>query len=738
MNLVIVESPTKAKTITKFLGKDYKIESSFGHVRDLPKSKMGVDTENDFEPVYEVPDRAKKNLTALKKLAAKADRIILATDEHREGEAIAWHLAEALKIKKDKAERIVFHEITKDAILHAMESPRKLYMDLVDAQQARRILDRLVGYELSPFLWSKVARGLSAGRVQSVAVRLIVEREREIQAFKPDEYWSIEGIFNNKEKSEIRTKLNKIDGEVVGKLGIKNEKQAKDILKDLKGANYSVSNVKSRETKKKPPRPFTTSTLQQTANRFFGFSAKQTMMLAQRLYEVGYITYMRTDSVNLSDKFINDTEKYLKDNLSDKYSNVTRHKTKSKGAQEAHEAIRPTETTRDPESINGKIDEKQFKLYQLIWQRSVASQMSEAIFDASTIDILHEKEKYELRANGQVMKFDGYLNIYPEKSKELDLPKVEKGEKVDLEKIIDEQHFTKPPARYSDAGLVKEMEKHGIGRPSTYAPTISTIETRNYVERDDNKRLGPTEIAFVVNDLLVAHFNEIVDYQFTAQMEKDLDEIAEGKKEWQPVIKDFYIPFHKNLEKKYKEINKEDIMPEEKSNEKCDKCGAEMIIKTGRYGKFLACSGYPDCKNIKSMPGKDRDKDGKSDDKQVEKLQKKYDGQKCEKCGEDLAIKVGKFGPFLACTGYPKCKNIKNIEENNNSTGVKCPECGKGEIVQKRSKRGIFYACDQYPDCKTAFWAKPTGKKCPDCKALLVETKDGDVTCSAKGCGYKK
>jgi len=756
MNLVIVESPTKAKTIAKFIDSSYKIESSFGHVRDLPKKEMGIDIANNFKPQYVIPPKASKTVTKLKNLAAKANKIILAVDEDREGEAIAWHLVEALRINKDKTKRIVFHEITKDAIIEALENPRQIDMKLVDAQQARRILDRLVGYELSPFLWKKVARGLSAGRVQSVTVRLIVEREREIQNFKPEEYWSIVALLRTANNEPSRgagrqrttnfdAKLNKIDGKTVDKLEIKNKEQAEKILNDLKGAEYIISQIDQKQHKKNPPKPFTTSSMQQTANRWLGFSAKQTMIIAQKLYEMGLITYMRTDSFNLSGKFLADAKNYLISSLGKEYSlnKPRKFKIKVKGAQEAHEAIRPTEVTRTPHDIKTKLDNRQYRLYKLIWQRALASQMPEAIMDATSTDIDAVQTQnlaspqYQFRATGQVLKFDGYLKIYPEKSKELELPEVKRDEKLDLIKLINEQHFTKPPGRYSDAGLVKKLERYGIGRPSTYAPTIATIIDRNYIIRDENKKLAPTEIAFIVINLLVKHFSHIVDYQFTAEMEDDLDKIAEGKKEWQPIIRDFYTPFHANLEEKYNEINKKDIMPEETSNEKCDKCNAPMVIKTGRYGKFLACSAFPECKNIKSMPGTDRDKNGQDDSQEIKELQKKYQGETCKKCGSPMAIKVGKFGPFLACTAYPKCKNIKNIKENNNSTGVKCPNCGKGKIVQKRSRKGIFYACDQYPDCKTAFWSKPTGEKCPDCGSLLVETKK-EIKCSNKECGYKK
>ncbi len=741
MDLIIVESPTKAKTITKFLDKSYKIESSFGHIRDLPKSKIGVDVENNFEPVYEVPSTAQKNVSKLKALVKLADRIILATDEDREGEAIAWHLLEALKIDKKKMGRIVFHEITKEAILDALKKPRKLDMGLVNAQQARRILDRLVGYELSPFLWKKVSRGLSAGRVQSVAVRLVVEREREIQAFNAEEYWSIEADLypNNTKDKKFLAKLHKRDGESIAKLDIKTQAEADKITSDLADCEYKVAAVTSKKSIKVPPKPFTTSTLQQTANRWLGYSAKQTMMLAQQLYEQGYITYMRTDSLNLSEKFLSEAKQYLETNLGKEYAlaKPRKFKTKSKGAQEAHEAVRPTEASKHPDSLPGSLNERQKRLYKLIWQRAVASQMPDAIMNQTAIDIDAVATIYQFRANGQTMGFDGYLKIYPEKSKELELPLVKKNEKLSLASLNKEQHFTKAPGRYSDAGIVKIMEQYGIGRPSTYAPTLATVIARNYVLRDENKKLYPTDIAYVVSDLLVGHFSRVVDYEFTALMETNLDQIASGEKNWQPVISDFYTPFHKNLEDKYNEIKKEDIMPEEQSEVKCDKCGAKMLIKTGRFGKFLACSAYPECKNIKGA-----DKDGQAETKEKDKvtiaLEEKYKHEVCDKCQSPLAIKNGRFGHFLACTAYPKCKNIKNIKENNNSTDIKCPKCGKGEIVQKRSARGVFYACDQYPDCKNAYWGKPTKEKCPDCAALLIEAAKGAIKCSEKGCGYTK
>jgi DNA topoisomerase-1 len=752
MNLVIVESPTKAKTISRFLGSDYKVETSFGHIRDLPKSQMGVDIENDFEPKYIIPTKNRKTVTNLKKLADKAERIVLASDEDREGEAISWHLIKALGLEQSKAiiERIAFHEITKEAILEALANPRDLNLNMVDAQQARRVLDRLVGYELSPFLWKKVAKGLSAGRVQSVAVRLVVEREREITSFKPEEYWTIEAALLTAKEEKLTARLNRIDGKTVEKFAITDEATAKKILDELGGAVYAVTDLKQQVAKRSAPTPFITSSLQQTANRWLGFSAKQTMVLAQQLYEgvsiedngqVGLITYMRTDSYNLADKFIEEARSYLKQTLGEKYSLATpRHfRKKAKGAQEAHEAIRPTDPARHPDSIKDSLSPGQYKLYKLIWQRALGSQMPDAQLLSSEINIdakNNDKVKYQFRATGQVIKFDGYLKIYPEKSAELDLPEVKTAQLLDLEELIKEQHFTKPPARYSDAGLVKTLERYGIGRPSTYAPTIATIEARNYVRRDEAKKLAPTDIAFTVIDLLVAHFPEIVDFDFTAKMENNLDEIADGSKKWQPVISEFYGPFHKNLESKYEEIKKSDIMPEITTEEICDKCGSPMIVKTGRYGKFLACSNFPTCRNIKSF----NEATGKAEEKseKVKELEEKYKDDICDKCGSPMVIKNGRFGVFLACSAYPKCKNIKNIKENGNSTGITCPVCGAGDIVQKRSRRGAFYACNRYPDCKTSFSSKPTGEKCPDCGSLLLETKDGGVKCSSKSCGYKK
>ncbi|MCK4744467.1 type I DNA topoisomerase [Candidatus Parcubacteria bacterium] len=731
MDLIIVESPTKARTISKFLPSKYKVVSCFGHIRDLPKSKLGVDVEKNFEPQYLIPNKAKKTVKDLKEKSKKANQVILASDEDREGEAIAWHLIQALKLKKGQIQRIVFHEITKIAIEKALANPREINIDMVDAQQARRVLDRLVGYELSPFLWKKIRYGLSAGRVQSVATRLIVEREREIQKFEEDEYWSIisevrsqkSDIGNNKFKAN----LVKIDGKTLGKLDIGNSRQAEKIKSELEKANYQIEKITKKEKIKNPLPPFTTSTLQQAANNRLGYSAKQTMMLAQQLYEGidygkkdsgGLITYMRTDSLNLSADSLKSAKSYIIEKFGKEYSEQRVFKTKSKGAQEAHEAIRPTDPSLDPESAEQYLNDKQFKLYQLIWQRMVASQMASAVSDSTIIDI-SAGEKYGLRMNGSVINFFGFLKVYPIKSEDVTLPELEEKEKLDLLSVNSEQHFTQPPARYNDASLVKILEKHGIGRPSTYAPTISTIIARGYVERE-GRNLKPKDVAFIVIDLLVKHFSKIVDYEFTAQMEDNLDEVAYGKVKWQPMIKSFYKPFKNNLMQKEQEVNKKDLGVEQSTDKKCDKCGSPMIIKLGRFGKFLACGNYPECKNTKPI-------NEKGEIEEPEKVD-----VKCDKCGKPMVVKNGRYGKFLGCSGYPDCKNIKPIVK---STGVKCPQCGKGEIVEKKSKRGkTFYACDQYPDCKNAYWSKPTGDKCPKCGSLMVFVKGGESACSNKDC----
>lgn len=729
MQLVIVESPTKAKTISRFLGKDFKVLASFGHVRDLPKSKLGVDVENGFEPTYTIPTKSKPKVKELKAAAKKASTILFATDEDREGEAISWHLAQILDVDPGKLKRLTFHEITKSAIDKALEHPRDLDIRLVEAQQARRILDRLVGYELSPFLWRQVQRGLSAGRVQSVALRLIVEREREIRAFNAEEYWTIEGTFA-KGSDEFEAKLNAWDGKTLDKMALGNKEAADKLLSEMKDATWRIDDVKEKERKASPPPPFTTSTLQQAANSRLGFTSKQTMTLAQQLYEGveigdgeqhGLITYMRTDSVNLADTFLEATNDFLKSSKGDQYilPEPRRYKTKSKGAQEAHEAVRPTDPTRTPEDMKPYLDARQFKLYQLIWQRALATQMPDAKLLATSVDI--KSGKAQFRATGQRVTFDGYLALYPDQDKDKFLPALAKGDAVDAKTIEGKQHFTEPPPRFSDATLVKKLEEDGIGRPSTYAATIGTIIDRGYVERDDRKRLGPTEIAFDVTDLLVKHFPDIVDYAFTARMESSLDNIAEGTMEWRPLLDAFYQPFHTNLKAQEKEMDKE--AQKEAEGEVCDKCGKPMTLKRGRFGKFLACSGYPDCKRTRPLPGSERPEPEPVD-------------EKCPTCGADMVRKIGRFGPFISCSRYPDCKTIKNIEKK---TGVACPACKEGEIIEKKSKKGkLFFSCNRYPDCQQAFWDRPSQEEqCPNdgWPLLMKKTK---IYCGKEGCGFSK
>ena len=646
--LIIVESPTKAKTISRFLGSDFVIEPSNGHVRDLPKSRLGVDINNSFEPEYITIVKARKRVNELKKKAISADKIILATDEDREGEAIAWHLVQALSLGEVKnVQRIVFHEITEKAILDALKNPREIKIDLVNAQQARRILDRLVGYELSPFLWKKIMRGLSAGRVQSVAVRLVVEREREIQSFKPEEYHTISALLRKLNTPNLKSQipntieanLIKIGEKTLAKLDIKNKKEADDILRELEKAEYEIINIDKKETKRNSPSPFITSTLQQTAWQRLHFSAKQTMMFAQELYEKGFITYMRTDSLNLSEESLVLAEKFIKSNLGAEYSETHRFKTKSKIAQEAHEAVRPV----DPaiEDLPSIFKKESAKLYDVIRRRFIASQMKPLVLDATSVDI--KAKNCIFRVNGSIVKFDGFTKIYPINLEEKILPELKIGEKLNLEKLISEEHFTEPPPRYNEASLIKALEKFGIGRPSTYAPIMSTIQERNYVEKNDQKKFIPTEIGLRVNDLLVEHFPEVVDIGFTSKMEDNLDDIADGKKEWRSVMQEFHEPFLKNLEIKYEEVEKQKPI-EEKTDEICEKCGKPMMVKFGRFGKFLACSGFPDCKNTKS-----------------------------------LIVSLGK-----------------------------CPKCKEGEIVEKRThKKRIFFGCSRYPKCDFATWQKP-------------------------------
>ncbi len=726
MNLVIVESPAKGRTIKNILGGDFKVLASFGHVRDLPKKELGLDLKNDFQPKYTIPAKARKTVKLLKEEIAKANNLYLATDYDREGEAIAWHLIKAvgldeLKTKnlKLKTFRITFHEITKPAILEAIKHPRDIDIHLVDAQQARRVLDRLVGYKLSPFLWQKVARGLSAGRVQSVAVRLIVEREREIRQFVPQEYWQIVAELTKKEESKtFKAILSEKDGQKIEKLAIKDQKQAQQILNDLKGASYQVKDIQFETKARWPQPPFTTSTLQQEAGRRLGFSAKQTMRLAQGLYEDGLITYMRTDSVQVSPLAITQAQKVISQNFGREYlpSRPKFYKTKILRAQEAHEAIRPTDLSR--QEILGQSERQ--KLYDLIWKRMLASQMKEAVFEETLVDIV--AKEYGFRAIGSKMKFDGFLKIYgyrDDENKSQLIPKLSIKEMLDLKKLQQTQYFTEPPSRYSEGTLIRELEKRGIGRPSTYAPTLATIIDRGYVEKIQGKLL-PKEIGEIVNDLLVKHFPKVIDYQFTSKMEANLDEIAEGRLKWQKVVGEFYEPFSKDLARKIQEVSKKEIT-EEEYDKNCPKCGRKLKIKLGRYGKFLACSGFPDCKYTGPL---------------LEKLTipPTDSREKCPKCGKKLTIKEGKFGPFLACDGYPGCKFTKNIEI---AAKVPCPTCGN-KLLRKRTRKGrIFWGCANYPTCKTAYWDEPQEKKCPKCKNLLtLNSKLKILKCSQ--CDWKE
>jgi DNA topoisomerase I len=740
-NLVIVESPTKAKTISKILGPKYVVKASMGHVRDLPKSKMGIDVKHNYEPSYMVPMDKKKTVKDLKSSLKKGTNLYIATDEDREGEAIGWHLLQAMEVdeKKTPVKRIVFHEITEPAIKEAIAHPRMIDQDLVDAQQARRILDRLVGYELSPLLWKKVRYGLSAGRVQSVAVRLIVDREREIQAFKAEEYWSVDAIFA-KGKEEFSAILLKYKGK---DLKIGNEKDAKKVLKDIDGSLYDVTKVEEKDVKRYPSPPFTTSTLQQEAARKLGFSVKRTMIVAQQLYEgiehhrghTGLITYMRTDSVNISEIALKQAKEVITKDFGKEYAlSVPRYYKGRKGAQEAHEAIRPADLSLKPEEVKQYLDKDQFRLYELIWMRTLACQMKEAELKALSVDIVPSKaDEYIFRATGQTISFPGFMRAYVEGSDQPEedlqnqeklLPALSKGDRVKEKSVTPNQHFTKPPARYTEASLVKKLESEGIGRPSTYAPTITTIMARGYVEKE-NKQLKPTDLAEVVTDMLVKHFAKIVDYDFTVEMEESLDSIAEGKKKWVPVINDFYIPFHKLIMEKQETIKKEDIVNLKETEEKCEKCGSPMIVKLGRFGKFLSCSNYPKCKNARPMEG------GKEVEKTAEQkdLEKKLSGKKCDKCGSPMEVKHGRFGDFLGCSGYPKCKNIQSIVK---PTGVKCPVCKDGQIIERRARKTgkLFYGCNRFPKCKNALWDKPTGNLCKKCGSLMVMKKDNEV-CSS-------
>ncbi len=826
-NLVIVESPAKAKTINKYLGSDYRVMASIGHIKDLPSKGLGVDVEHDFEPTYEViPDTKKRNnkriVSDLKKAAKEAESIFLAADPDREGEAICQHLAEEIVPKRPKKPtfRVMFNEITKRAVQDAFKEPKQIDANLVDAQQARRVLDRLVGYKVSPLLCRTVGGRLSAGRVQSVALRMVVEREREIEKFVKTEYWTVTANLAAKLPPAFDARLWRIGEQTVKTSGfdqdikkteilIGNEAQAAEIVAEAEGQQYVVSEVTTKERKRNPVPPFVTSKLQQEASRKLGFAVKKTMMLAQKLYEgvelgsegaVGLITYMRTDSTRVSDTALNEVRDFINGQYGANYlPEKAIHYRSKKDAQDAHEAIRPTDVAHTPESVARFLNKEELKLYRLIWQRFVASQMMPAIFDQTTIDI--SAGRFIFRASGSVQKFDGFLKVYQEgrdekteedEEAERKLPLVEKDEPLKLNSIAPEQHFTEPPPRYTEATLVKMLEEKGIGRPSTYAAIMTTILDREYVEKHEG-RFHPTALGTTVNDLLVASFNDLFNETYTARMEEALDEIEEGKLKWTAALHEFYGKFAKDLKNAESQMRaaKQQAIPTDKI---CENCGSPMVIKFGRFGQFLACSNYPDCRTTREIakPAASADAAGGDAGTASASSNAQADGadeaEECELCGKPMALKRGRFGQFLGCTGYPECRNIRKIARSGavapapvpldetcpvdgahlvrrhgrfgefiscsnypkctyikrETTGIACPRPGcKGEIVVKKSKRGkAFYGCSEYPKCDVVYWDKPIAEPCPKCNApfILEKTtkKEGTVrSCAKEDCDYR-
>ena len=679
--LVIVESPAKGKTIEKYLGKNYKVVASLGHVRDLPKSRMAIDFENDYEPDYITIRGKGPVLKDLRKYAKKAEKVYLAADPDREGEAIAWHLGHALKLEEDAENRVVFNEITKDAVKDAFKTPRTINKDLVDAQQGRRILDRIVGYKISPILWKKVKNGLSAGRVQSVALKIIIDREKEIRNFKPEEYWSITGDFK-KDKKQFEAAFYGFDAK---KVDLPNQEKVSEVLEKIDQKQpFTVKEVKRSKRRRNPKKPFTTSTLQQEAANRLNFRTNKTMSTAQQLYEgvsiqrnqtTGLITYMRTDSTRISNLARNEAIDFIEEEYGKEYVGTKKATSNTENTQDAHEAVRPTSAKRTPASIKKYLSKDQFRLYQLIWNRFMASQMKAAVYNTMRVDL--EQNGVIFRANGSQLAFAGYQKVYKDSNSEKDniLPDLEKGENVELVKLDPKQHFTQPPARYSEATLVKALEENGVGRPSTYAPTLNTLRRRYYVTMN-NRRFEPTELGEIVNDLIAEYFPEIVDVKFTAEMEEQLDEIEEGKQDWVKLIDDFFQSFNQEVEKAEEEMEEIEIK-DEPAGFDCEKCGHPMVIKMGRYGKFYACSNFPDCRNTKPI--------------------------------------------------------LKKI-------GVTCPTCGKGEVVERKTKKNrLFYGCERYPDCDFSSWDKPIGRDCPKCDEYLVEKrtrKQTQVKCS--NCDYEE
>lgn len=751
-NLVIVESPAKAKTIKKYLGKDFEVLASYGHVRDLKPKEGAVDPDNDFSMKYQVIDKNSKHVDAIAKAIKKADTLYLATDPDREGEAISWHLLEILrnkKLLKDKeVGRVVFNEITKKAVREAVDNPRDIAMELVNAQQARRALDYLVGFNLSPLLWKKIRRGLSAGRVQSPALRLIVEREEEIERFNPREYWSVEADVSSKGQN-FNAKLIQFEGEKVEQFTIDNSERADQVestlLREAEG-KLLVSKVVKKQRKRNPAAPFTTSTLQQEAARKLGFTAQRTMRTAQQLYEgidiggetVGLITYMRTDSVNLATEATDEirgfiAERYGSDNVPPEPRTF---KTKSKNAQEAHEAIRPTSIQRVPQSLQGHLSKDQFRLYELIWKRTLACQMVHATLDTVAVD-LGAGEGNTFRANGSTIVHPGFMAVYQESvddAKEKDddnklLPKLLEGERVELNAIRPEQHFTEPPPRFSEASLVKALEEYGIGRPSTYASIISTLQQREYVEMD-KRRFIPTDVGRVVNKFLTNHFTQYVDYDFTAKLEDELDAVSRGEEEWVPLMHRFWRPFKDLVVDKEKSVSRKEVTQEE-MDEACPQCGKPLAIRLGRRGRFIGCTAYPDCDYTRNLGD---DKDTKNEPEVVE-------GRSCPECNSPLVIREGRYGKFIGCSSYPDCKHIEPLEQPVD-TGVTCPQCNKGTLMRRKSRRGkIFFSCSTYPDCDYAVWNEPINEPCPDCgwPILTIKTtkrKGTEKVCPQKECGF--
>ncbi len=752
-SLVIVESPAKANTINKILGKDFFVKASVGHIRDLPKKEMGVDVEKGFEPHYVTIPGKEKIIRELKKAAKQAEKVFLAPDPDREGEAIAWHIATAISGSRssagdEKIYRVTFNEITERAVREAMKNPGKIDMDKVEAQQARRVLDRLVGYGLSPLLWKKVRRGLSAGRVQSVAVKLVVDREREIEAFQKEEYWDVSLRLEGSTPPTFAGRLYKYHGSLVinreaegrDRFLIRTSDEAARISEEIGRKSLSVLKVEKKDRKRSPYPPFTTSTMQQEAARKLRYTAKRTMALAQQLYEgielgdegsVGLITYMRTDSVRVASEAQQWAREYIAGRFGKDYvpENPPVYKSKST-AQEAHEAIRPTDMNRPPAALKQFLSKDLYNLYTLVWNRFIASQMSAARLEQTTFLVGDREKEIEVRASGTVVRFDGFMALYTESKDEIEeeeggiFPMLKPGEALKTLEIVPAQHFTQPPPRYTEATLVKTLEEKGIGRPSTYAAILSTIQDRKYVHKDDG-RFAPTELGIVVNDLLVEKFSGLIDIGFTARMEDELDRVEEGRMKWAKVVKDFYKPFNHDLSEASKTLGK--VRPADiPTDVVCEKCGMPMVIKWGRHGRFMACSGYPNCKNTRPLEG------------QEPQAPVVVTDLKCEVCGSPMVQRSGRFGKFLACSRYPECKTTKPV-----STGVKCPEDG-GDIVERRTRRGKpFWSCGNYPKCKFASWSKPVPVGCPKCGAeFLFEKRDKTgqtiVFCHKKECGYKE